>query len=93
MALSTQPLSSQTTGIVYIVLGLDPNQTIPTFIGWGTLAEVRAAADDYVSKNPRVRAMILQSFEYINATASLRSVDAVTGEERKRPVPEAVRVA
>lgn len=91
MALSTQPLS-QATGIVYVVLGLDLNQTVPSFIGWAdTLIDVQLAADDYVAKNPRLRAMILESSEYINATASLRSLDAKTGEERKRPVPEAVR--
>lgn len=89
--LSTRPLS-EAVGVFYVVLGLDPNQQVPTFIGWAALlSDAQDAADDLIAKNPRQRAVILESFEYINATASLRSLNAKTGEERKRPVPEAVR--
>ena len=91
--ISSKPLN-EAVGTFYVLLVLDPNQNAPTYIGWGAmLADVQSTADEHLTKNPRLRAVILESIEFINATASLRSVDAKTGEERKRPVPGTVRIA
>lgn len=93
MAMSVRPLS-EAVGTFYVLLVLDPNQQVPSYFGWAPLlSDAQDTADEHLAKNPRLRAVILESFEFVNAVASLRSVNIKTGEERKRPVPEAVRIA
>ncbi|TKB87568.1 MAG: hypothetical protein E8D43_00885 [Nitrospira sp.] len=74
-------------GPFFVVMVIDPNQTSPAYIGaYAVRRDAEKVADDLVSKDPRRRAVILKGIDHISATASVKSIDPETGEERKRSV-------
>lgn len=92
MALINMPLRNA-VGNYFVLLVLNPDQNSPTFMGWsGTKDDVLAAADELIAKNPRWRAVILETVETVEATTTLKSTDTKTGEERKRPQQKATEL-
>lgn len=68
----------------FMLMVLDPNQNAPVALMWGEKRELRDAADQYVSQNPRCRAYLLKTMNEISALASIRDKDTDTGVETKR---------